>query len=146
MRSLAQIEAMTARGRAAAAVLMEDTVRVWRPTGQQTTNGRGKTVDELRIVYGDPDGAPAKAQNDASYPSSPDLGGGVARVTARVAQVHFPPYGTADVQTGDLVEFVDSRNPRLVGVWMRLRSDEDKTWTTAVRMNVQEVLRGGDPR
>ncbi|MGY5764982.1 DUF6093 family protein [Brachybacterium sp. DNPG3] len=141
MRTPEQIQALTARGQAAARALMTDTVKVWRPTGETTTNGRGKAVDELRQVYGGPDGGPAKAQNDAAYPSSPDLGG-IARVTARVAQVHFP-HGTDDVQTGDLVEFVGSRNPRLVGVWMRLRSDEDKTWTTAVRMNVQEVLRGG---
>lgn len=121
---------------------MTDMVRVWRPTGKSTTNGRGKVVDELVLVYGDPDtGGPAKLQNDASYPSSPDVGS-VARVTARVAQVHFP-YGTTNVESGDVVEFVSSKNPRLPGVRMRLRSDEDKTHTTAVRMNVQEVLRGG---
>lgn len=142
MRSPAQIEALLERGRSAAEVLMSDRVRVWRPTGKSMTNGRGKVVDELILVYGDPvEGSAAKAQNDASYPSNPHVGD-IARVTTRVAQVHFP-YGTESVQTGDIAEFVSSRNARLVGVRMRLRADEDKTHTTAVRMNVQEVLRGG---
>ena len=142
MRSPAQIEAFLERGRAAAEVLMADRVRVWRKTGRTTTNGRGKAVDELELVWGDPDeGSPAKAQNDASYPSSPDVGS-VGRATLRVAQVHFP-YGTTEVQTGDIAEFVSSKNPRLPGSRMRLRSDEDKTHTTAVRMNVQEVLQHG---
>lgn len=142
MRSPEQIEALLERGRAAAFALMTDRVRVWRPTGRSTTDGRGKVVDELALVWGDPkEGSPAKAQNDASYPSSPDVGT-VGRVTARVAQVHFP-YGTTEVQTGDIAEFVSSKNPRLVGVRMRLRADEDKTHTTAVRMNVQEVLSVG---
>ena len=143
MRSPAQIEAFLERGRAAAEVLMTDRVRVWRKTGQTTTNGRGKVVVELVLVWGDPvEGSPAKAQNDASYPSSPDVGA-VGRATARIVQVHFP-YGTTAVQSGDIAEVVSSKNPRLPGTRMRLRSDEDKTHTTAVRMNVQEVLRGGE--
>lgn len=142
MRSPAQIEAVLERGRAAALVLMSDRVRVWRATGRSTTDGRGKVVDELELVYGDPDeGGPAKAQNDASYPGSPDVGD-VGRATTRVAQVHFP-HGTTAVQTGDIAEFVSSKNPRLPGARMRLRADEDKTHTTAVRMNVQEVLKHG---
>lgn len=142
MRSPAQIEAFLERGRAAAEALMTDRVRVWRKTGRTTTNGRGKAVDELELVWGDLDeGSPAKAQNDASYPSSPDVGS-VGRATLRVAQVHFP-YGTTEVQTGDIAEFVSSKNPRLPGSRMRLRADEDKTHTTAVRMNVQEVLQHG---
>lgn len=144
MKPQAEIDAFLERGRAAAAQLMTDRVRVWRKTGQSTTNGRGKVVDELVLIWGDPDtGSPAKAQNDASYPSSPDVGS-VGRATLRVAQVHFP-YGTTEVQTGDIAEFVSSKNPRLPGTRMRLRADEDKTHTTAVRMNVQEVLRGGSP-
>ncbi|MEJ6544497.1 DUF6093 family protein [Brachybacterium paraconglomeratum] len=144
MKSPAEIEAVLERGRARAASLMTDRVRVWRPTGRSITDGRGKVVDELELVWGDPDkGSPAKAQNDASYPSSPDVGA-VGRATLRVAQVHFP-YGTTEVQTGDIAEFVSSKNPRLPGSRMRLRADEDKTHTTAVRMNVQEVLRGGSP-
>lgn len=142
MKTRAERDAMLGRARAAARELMVDTVRVWRPTGRTTTNGRGKVIDEMELVYGTADeGWPAKAQNDASYPSSPDVGT-VARTIARVAQVHFP-YGTTEVQTGDVAEFVTSENPRLVGARMRLRADEDKTWTTAVRMNVQEVLTRG---
>ena len=142
MRSAAQIEAFLERGRTAARVLMTDRVRVWRSTGRTTTDGRGKVVDELVLVWGDPvEGSPAKVQNDASYPSSPDVGS-VGRATARVAQVHFP-YGTTAVESGDVAEVVSSKNPRLPGSLMRLRADEDKTHTTAVRMNVQEVLRGG---
>ena len=142
MRSPQQIEEFLERGRARAQVLMTDMVRVWRPTGKSTTDGRGKVVDEFVLVYGDPvEGSPAKLQNDASYPSSPDVGT-AGRATARVAQVHFP-YGTTTVDSGDIAEFVSSKNPRLPGSRMRLRADEDKTHTTAVRMNVQEVLRGG---
>lgn len=137
MKSRAERDAMLERGRAAARELMVDTVRVWRPTGESTTNGRGKVIQVMEKVYE----GPGKAQNDASYPGSPDVGT-VARAVTRVAQVHFP-YGTTSVQTGDVAEFVTSENPRLVGVRMRLRADEDKTWTTAVRMNVQEVLARG---
>lgn len=137
MKSRAERDAMLERGRAAARALMVDTVRVWRPTGESTTNGRGKVVQIMEQVYE----GPGKAQNDASYPSSPDVGT-VARAVTRVAQVHFP-YGTTEVQSGDIAEFVTSENPRLVGARMRLRADEDKTWTTAVRMNVQEVLARG---
>ena len=131
------IDEAVRRGRANAESLMTDTLRVWRPTGESTTNGRGKVIQVMEQVYE----GPGKAQNDASYPSSPDVGS-VARAVTRVAQVHFP-YGTTSVQSGDVAEFVTSENPRLVGVRMRLRADEDKTWTTAVRMNVQEVLARG---
>lgn len=136
MRSRAEIAAVIERGQAAAEVLMTDRVRVWREsTDPPGTDGRGRVVPAPpSLVY---DG-PAKAQNDRTYPSSPDVGT-VARVLLIVSAVHFP-YGTTTVRSGDVCEWVDAENPRLLDQKVRLRVDEDKTWQTAVRMNVVEIV------
>lgn len=114
-------------------------------------------TDQVRVTRADPDGVPSwdedgnvlepsplvvyegrgKFQHSDPYPSTPDAG--EARWTTGVRQVHLP-VGTTAVQSGDVVECVGSRNERLVGLKVRVRIDGDKTWTTAVRFNVVEVV------
>lgn len=136
MKSPAEIATVIARGRTAAEVLMTDTVRVWResPDPPSTDEWGRLTPAPPSLVYE----GPAKAQNDRTYPSSPDLGD-VARLLLIVSAVHFP-YGTTTVHSGDICEWAASSNPRLVDQKVRLRVDEDKTWQTAVRFNVVEVI------
>lgn len=123
-------------GQRMAESLMADTVRVTRadPDGEPGWDADGNVLEpEPLIVY---EGR-AKFQHSDPYPSTPDAG--EARWTAGVRQVHFP-IGTTAVQTGDVTECVKSRNERLVGLKVRVRIDGDKTWTTAVRFNVIEVV------
>lgn len=131
-----KIQEAASRSRAHAESLMQDRVRVWRasPKGPSEGEWGSSTPAPPTLVY---EGR-AKAQNDRTYPSSPDVGD-TARVTLMIAAVHFP-YGTTAIQSGDVCEWVSSVNPRLVGRKVLLRVDEDKTWQTAVRMNVQEVI------
>lgn len=123
-------------GQRMAESLMADTVRVTRadPDAEPGWDEDGNVLEpEPLIVY---EGR-AKFQHSDPYPSTPDAG--EARWTAGVRQVHFP-IGTTAVQTGDVTECVASRNERLVGLKVRVRIDGDKTWTTAVRFNVLEVV------
>lgn len=116
--------------------LMTDRVRVTRadPDAKPTEDEWGNVVEpEGPLVY---DG-PAKFQHSDPYPSTPDAG--EARWVLGVRQVHFP-IGTEVVRSGDVAECVESQNTRLVGLKVRLRIDGDKTWTTAVRFNAQEVV------
>lgn len=124
--------------------LMTDTVRVTRadPDGEPSWDADGNVLEPAPLVIYE---GRAKFQHSDPYPSTPDAG--EARWTAGVRQVHFP-VGTIAVQTGDVTECVESRNERLVGLKVRVRIDGDKTWTTAVRFNVIEVVQssggGGD--
>ena len=119
--------------------LMTDTVRVTRadPDGVPGWDADGNVVEPpLLVVY---EGR-GKFQHSDPYPSTPD--GGEARWTTGVRQVHLP-VGTTSVQSGDVVECVESRNERLVGLKVRVRIDGDKTWATAVRFNVIETIQKG---
>lgn len=115
---------------------MTDTVRVTRadPDGEPSWDADGNVLEPAPLVIYE---GRAKFQHSDPYPSTPDAG--EARWTAGVRQVHFP-IGTTAVQTGDVTECVASRNERLVGLKVRVRIDGDKTWTTAVRFNVLEVV------
>ena len=132
----AKIAEAVALSRVHAESLMQDRVRVWRtPDGPPVEDEWGHvTPPEPSIVY---EGA-AKAQNDRTYPGQVDVGG-VARVTAMVSHVHFP-HGTTEVRGGDVVEWLSSVNPRLVGRQVRISVDQDKTWNTSARFNVAEVV------
>ena len=119
--------------------LMTDHVQVWRASTEPPTEGDWGEVTPAPpvLVYE----GKAKGQNDRTYPNSPNVAES-ARVTLMVAHVHFP-HGTTSIQSGDVVEWVSSQNPRLVGRKVRLRVDSDKTWNTSVRMNVEETVTGG---
>lgn len=136
MRSPEQIEMVLERGRARARLLMTDEVRVTRrdPDAEPTHDEWGHISEpEPLVVY---EGA-GKFQHSDPYPSMPDAG--EARWTTGIRQVHLP-YGTTSVRSGDIAECVASKNPRLTGLKVRLRIDGDKTHTTAVRFNSQEVV------
>lgn len=115
---------------------MSDVVRVWRESTDEPTYGEwGEVIPAPpTLVYE----GPAKGQNDRTYPSSPNVADS-ARVTLMIAHVHFP-HGTTAIQSDDVVEWVSSQNPRLVGRKVRLRVDSDKTWNTSVRFNVEETV------
>ena len=123
-------------GQRMAESLMTDSVRVTRadPDGVPGWDEDGNVVEPPPLVVYEGRG---KFQHSDPYPSTPD--GGEARWTTGVRQVHLP-VGTTSVQSGDVVECVGSRNERLVGLKVRVRIDGDKTWTTAVRFNVVEVV------
>lgn len=125
------------RGRVNAEQLMTDTVRVTRPPGpdaEPESDEWGNIVEpEALVVYE----GKGKFQHSDPYPSQPDAA--ESRWVTGVRQVHLP-YGTDVVRSGDVAECVASQNTRLVGLKVRLRIDGDKTWTTAVRFNAQEVL------
>ncbi|MEU2418870.1 DUF6093 family protein [Brachybacterium paraconglomeratum] len=123
-------------GQRMAESLMTDSVRVTRadPDGVPGWDEDGNVVEPAPLVVYEGRG---KFQHSDPYPSTPD--GGEARWTTGVRQVHFP-IGITSVQSGDVVECVESRNERLVGLKVRVRIDGDKTWTTAVRFNVLEVV------
>lgn len=133
--SVAIQEAVT-RGQQHAESLMTDRVRVTRadPDGTPSWDEDGNVLEPPPLVVYEGRG---KFQHSDPYPSTPD--GGEARWTTGVRQVHLP-VGTTSVQSGDVVECVESRNERLVGLKVRVRIDGDKTWTTAVRFNVVEVV------
>lgn len=130
------IREAVSRGQAHAESLMLDQVRVTRadPDGEPGWDADGNVTEPPPLVMYEGRG---KFQHSDPYPSTPDAG--EARWTTGVRQVHFP-IGTASVQTGDVTECVQSRNERLVGLKVRVRIDGDKTWTTAVRFNVIEVV------
>ncbi|HCS2945766.1 TPA: hypothetical protein OQU49_004374 [Shigella flexneri] len=132
----ARIAEVVALGRINAEALMTDRVQVWRESTDEPTMGEwGEVIPAPpTLVY---DG-PAKGQNDRTYPNSPNVADS-ARVVLMIAHVHFP-HGTTAIQSGDVVEWVSSQNPRLVGRKVRLRVDSDKTWNTSVRFNVEEVV------
>lgn len=123
-------------GQRMAESLMTDSVRVTRadPDGVPGWDEDGNVLEPSPLVVYEGRG---KFQHSDPYPSTPDAG--EARWTTGVRQVHLP-VGTTAVQSGDVVECVESRNERLVGLRVRVRIDGDKTWTTAVRFNVVEVV------
>lgn len=115
---------------------MQDTVRVWRtPAGPGTVDEWGVVTPPAPVVVYE---GKAKAQNDRTYPAQHDVAGS-ARATAMVSHVHFP-HGTTAVGPDDVVEWVTSVNPRLVGRRVRISVDQDKTWNTSARFNVSEVV------
>lgn len=131
-----KIREAVVRGQGLAESLMHDGLRVLRadPGAEPGWDDDGNVIEPEPLVVYEGKG---KFQHSDPYPSTPD--GGDARWTTGVRQVHFP-IGTTSVKTGDIVECVSSQNPRLVGLKVRVRIDGDKTWTTAVRFNVLEVV------
>lgn len=124
------------RGRIHAEALMLDHVKVWRASTEPPTKGEwGEVIPAPPVLVYE---GRAKGQNDRTYPNSPNVADS-ARVTLMIAHVHFP-HGTTAIRSGDVVEWVSSPNPRLVGRMVRLRVDSDKTLNTSVRMNVEEVV------
>lgn len=121
------------RGRVHAEQLMTDTLRLEHPTGD-TVRVDGVTVPEMVTVWS----GKGKVQSQQSYPSQPEVGGGT--MTLAVFEVHIP-VGADVIPLVDDVFVVDvSRDQALTGSRFRVRVDPSKTWRTARRYNVEELV------
>lgn len=125
-------EAVT-RGRQHAESLMVDTLHLERPTGR-TVRVDGVTVPEMETVWS----GPGKAQSHQAYPSQPEVGGGT--VTLAVFEVHIPVHADVVPLVDDVFVVDASQDPVLVGSRFRVRVDPSKTWRTARRYNVEELV------
>lgn len=130
--SVAIQEAVT-RGQQHAESLMVDSLRLDRPTGE-TERVDGVTVPEVVPVWS----GKGKVQSQQSYPSQPEVGGGTA--TLAVFEVHIPVHADVTPLVDDVFVVESSRDPALVGSRFRVRVDPSKTWRTARRYNVEEVV------
>ena len=135
----AQIDRDLPTMRALAAAGMRDMVRVTRadPDGETVADDMGNVIPAPPLVVWE---GRAKVQTTDTYPSTPVAGS--AQWTTAVRQIHIP-YGNMAVRSGDMVEILESQNPRIVGMVVRIRIEGDKTWNTATRFNVVEVVRDG---
>lgn len=120
-------------GQRMAESLMTDSLRLEHPTGK-TIRVDGKTVPVMETVWS----GLGKVQSQQSYPSQPEVGGGT--VTLAVFEVHIP-VGAEVAPLVDDVFVVDvSRDMALAGSRFRVRVDPAKTWRTARRFNVEELI------
>ena len=133
MRTPAQIDALTARGQAAAAALMVDALHLERPTGR-TIRVDGTTVPERETVWT----GHGKVQSQQSYPSQPGAGGGTT--TLATFEVHIPATDPVEVLVDDVFVVDTSRDATLAGQRLRVRVDPVKTWRTARRFNCEVIV------
>lgn len=140
MKSLAQRQALLARGQDAAEAGMTDVMHLERPTGR-TVQVDGRTVPEMETVWPppeDPGRGRGKTQSQQSYPSQPEAGGGTT--TLAVFEVHISARDPFVVLVDDEFVVDTSQDLALVGTRFRVRVDPSKTWRTARRFNVEEVV------
>jgi hypothetical protein len=130
-------EAVLTSGRSAAESLMVDTGVMRRSTGRTEQN---PFTDEETEVYADLFTSRCKIQTRNLQASSAEVGGRTA-VTVRV-ELHLP-VTVAAVQTGDVWEVtaVDPiSDPQLVGRKFRVIGPVGKSFATARRLEVEEVV------
>ena len=121
-------------GRAAAESLMVDACRVERPGELVTDAETGDVTPGYSAVY---EGA-CKVQAASSVVSSPDAGEHSWAV--QQLQVHVP-VSVGPVQTDDVVTVTASvYAPHLVGRAFRVAGLAAKSWATAQRLIVEEVV------
>ena len=113
---------------------MTDSLSLVRPTGEFVRDEGGNTVPELVAVWS----GPGKVQSQQSYPSQPEVGGGT--FTLAVFEVHIPVGADVFPLVDDVFVVDSSRDLALVGSRFRVRVDPSKTWRTARRYNVEEVV------
>lgn len=129
----ARIAEAVERGRINAESLMTDSLRLERPTGN-TVRVDGVTVPEMGLVWS----GPGKVQSQQSYPSQPEVGGGT--VTLAIFEVHIPVGADVSPMVDDVFVVDVSRDRALAGSRFRVRVDPSKTWRTARRFNVEELV------
>jgi hypothetical protein len=118
---------------------MVDTCRIQRVT-DTTTNpvdhptDPGGTVSTYETVYE----GKCKIQNQRGYPSNPDAGG--HSWTLGPLHLHLPVDGTAAVGNGHVVDVLTSFDGSNVGRVFRIRSGDRKTFQSAVRFLIEEVV------
>jgi hypothetical protein len=124
-------------GRSRAEAMMVDACRI-RPVDQDEV-----TTDP---VTGDVTTAPAdpvyegrcKIQNQRPFPSTPDAG--EHQWTRSPMWLHLPVVGSGQVKTGHVVEITASINPDNVGRLFRVETGDSKTFQTALRFLVEEIV------
>lgn len=130
----ARIAEVVERGRVHAEELMTDSLTLVRPTGELVRDEDGNTVPETVPVWS----GPGKVQSQQSYPSQPEVGGGT--FTLAVFEVHIPVGADVFPLVDDVFVVDSSRDLALAGSRFRVRVDPSKTWRTARRYNVEEVV------
>ncbi|MFG3050325.1 DUF6093 family protein [Kitasatospora sp. NPDC048239] len=132
---------LLARGRAAAEVLMLDTVRLVRPGTDVYDPVTGATAQpDARVLYGGPDGGRARVKpNDAM---SEDVQAGQRAVVLRRYVVSLPwsavPAGGERIVPGDRVDVVASPDARLVGLALWVTSVGESATATAWRISAED--------
>ena len=135
-------EALVA-GRVAAEALMVDACVVDRPGPSVMDPLTGKVKPSYTLVYPHPDHeAPldgrCKVQQTLAQSSSPEAGGAV--FTVQNARLDLP-VGAGPVAVGDRVRLVSAAsNPDLVGNVYRVKELFEKSWQTAQRVRVEELV------
>lgn len=107
-----------------------------KPIIGETTNANG-TVDPTygQVVYA----GKCRIQNQRlRYPSNPDAG--EHTWTLGPAEVHIPTSGTTGVAPGQLLTITASFNSDNVGRQFRVRIGDRKTFQSAIRLIVEEVV------
>lgn len=125
---------VTMRGRRAAERLMVDRCDISRPgSGTPVTDPEtGEVTVPREAVYT----GRCRVQTRRPYPSNPEAG--EHAWTTVVLEVHLPVSATG-IRVGDTVTVTDSFDPGNVGRTFRVRSDDRKTYQTALRLLVEEV-------
>jgi len=125
------------RGRRAAEALMVDQCTIRAESTEVTTDPDTGVVTPVpgEVVYA---GKCKLQQMRAALPSNPE--GGEHRWTMGPLELHLPVEGSATVKTDCVVEVTASIDPNNVGRRFRVRSGDRKTFATAIRFQVEEVL------
>lgn len=123
------------RGRRAAQRDMLDSCRIRPVTGDTTDPVTGVVTP----AYGDPvyEGR-CKLQSQRPFPSTPDAG--EHQWTRSPMWLHLPVVGSGQVTTGHVVEITASVNPDNVGRLFRVETGDGKTFQTALRFLVEEIV------
>lgn len=115
---------------------MVDACTVKPVTGQATNT----TTGVVTPTYGAPvyTGKCKIQRLRGAFPSNPDAG--EHRWTVASVELHVPVAGTAGIKTGHLVTVTSSVDPDNVGRQFRVRSGDRKTFQTAIRFQLEEVV------
>jgi hypothetical protein len=122
-------------GRRQAEALMVDrcTIRPVTATATNPTTGVVSSTLGAAVYTGK-----CKIQSMKPFRTSPAAGERVW--TIGPDDIHLPVTGTAAVGTGQIVEITSSPDPANVGRKFRVHSGDRKTFQTAIRLFVEEVL------
>lgn len=114
---------------------MVDTCRIQPITGNSTDSVTGVVTPTYGVAVYE---GKCKIQNQRGYPSNPDAGG--HNWTLGPLHLHLPVDGTAGVETGHRVEILTSFDASNVGRKFRIRIGDRKTFQSAVRFLIEEVV------
>lgn len=134
---MSRAERLVVRGRKAAERLMVDTCRI-RPVTGHTTNPADP--GEVVATYGAAvyEGK-CKIQNQRiRYPSNPEAG--EHSFTVGQTELHVPVAGSGAIATGQVAEILTALDDANVGRVFRVRIGDRKTYQSAIRLLVEEVV------